>query len=174
MLRRGPQGSPPTTVLASAPPSRDDRLPEEINAAHRDAGARRLQQTASPSPLVHRPDSDADQVQKAGRNDKADAIEQPTFAGRQFGAVRVAVEQRERPDKRRGGKERRTPLIQHGCAEQQGGHGDANFDARERHADQFPMKPPNAITIGNVTGRSQMAGAPSCAPQRPTETIARI
>ena len=37
-----------------------------------------------------------------------------------------------------------------------------------------PRNPPNAITIGNVTGNSHMAGAPSCAPQRPTETIARI
>ena len=34
------------------------------------------------------------------------------------------------------------------------------------------MKPPNAMTIGNVTGSSQMAGAPSCAPQRPTAIIA--
>ena len=35
-----------------------------------------------------------------------------------------------------------------------------------------PRKPPSAITMGNVTGRSQIAGAPSCAPQRPTAIIA--
>ena len=33
--------------------------------------------------------------------------------------------------------------------------------------------PPSAITIGNVTGNSQRAGAPSCAPQSPTATMAR-
>ena len=32
--------------------------------------------------------------------------------------------------------------------------------------------PPNAITMGNVTGSSQIAGAPSCAPHNPTATIA--
>ena len=35
-----------------------------------------------------------------------------------------------------------------------------------------PRNPPNAITSGNVTGSSQIAGAPSCAPHRPTATIA--
>ena len=35
-----------------------------------------------------------------------------------------------------------------------------------------PSMPPNAMTIGNVTGRSHTAGAPSCAPHSPTETIA--
>ena len=35
-----------------------------------------------------------------------------------------------------------------------------------------PRNPPNAITIGKVTGSSQTAGGPSCAPQRPTATIA--
>ena len=35
-----------------------------------------------------------------------------------------------------------------------------------------PRKPPSAMTIGNVTGSSQIAGAPSCAPQSPTATMA--
>ena len=35
-----------------------------------------------------------------------------------------------------------------------------------------PSMPPNAITIGNVTGSSHIAGAPSCAPHSPTDTIA--
>jgi hypothetical protein len=34
--------------------------------------------------------------------------------------------------------------------------------------------PPKAITIGNVTGSSQTAGAPSCAPHSPTETMATM
>ncbi len=37
-----------------------------------------------------------------------------------------------------------------------------------------PKKPPNAITIGKVTGSSQIAGAPSCAPHSPTATMAMI
>lgn len=37
-----------------------------------------------------------------------------------------------------------------------------------------PNIPPNAITIGKVTDRSQIAGAPSCAPHSPTETIATM
>ena len=35
-----------------------------------------------------------------------------------------------------------------------------------------PRNPPTAITIGNVTGSSHTAGAPSCAPHRPTAIIA--
>ena len=35
-----------------------------------------------------------------------------------------------------------------------------------------PSIPPKAMTIGNVTGSSHTAGAPSWAPHRPTETIA--
>ena len=166
MLRQGPQKLAAAHSLGLAPPSRDDHLPEEINAAHGDASARRLQQTASPSPLVHRADADADQVQEAGRNDKADAVEQSAFAGRQLGAVGgVAVEQREHADKRRRGKERRTPM-------------DSKTAAPSRRADMAmptstpgngtpisPRKPPNAITIGNVTGRSQMAGARAAPPK---------
>src|SRR5262245_13393710 len=35
-----------------------------------------------------------------------------------------------------------------------------------------PSTPPNAITRGNVTGSTQIAGAPSWAPHMPTATIA--
>ncbi len=35
-----------------------------------------------------------------------------------------------------------------------------------------PSIPPVAMIIGNTTGKSQIAGAPSCAPQSPTATIA--
>ena len=35
-----------------------------------------------------------------------------------------------------------------------------------------PSMPPIAMTIGNATGSTQIAGAPSCAPHRPTATIA--
>ena len=35
-----------------------------------------------------------------------------------------------------------------------------------------PIIPPSAMTIGKVTGKSQIAGAPSCAPHNPTATIA--
>ena len=37
-----------------------------------------------------------------------------------------------------------------------------------------PSMPPSAMTMGKVTGNSQMAGCPSCAPQIPTATIAMI
>ena len=37
-----------------------------------------------------------------------------------------------------------------------------------------PSIPPNAITIGKVTGRAQIAGVPSCAPHSPTDTIATM
>src|SRR5436190_18523289 len=36
------------------------------------------------------------------------------------------------------------------------------------------MNPPTAMIIGKTTGKTQTAGAPSCAPQSPTATIARI
>jgi len=35
-----------------------------------------------------------------------------------------------------------------------------------------PRTPPIAMTIGKVMGNTQIAGAPSCAPQIPTATIA--
>jgi hypothetical protein len=35
-----------------------------------------------------------------------------------------------------------------------------------------PNMPPKAMAMGNVTGNSQIAGAPSSAPHSPTETIA--
>jgi hypothetical protein len=35
-----------------------------------------------------------------------------------------------------------------------------------------PSTAPSAITIGKVIGSTQIAGAPSCAPQMPTATIA--
>jgi hypothetical protein len=35
-----------------------------------------------------------------------------------------------------------------------------------------PSIPPTAITMGNATGSTQTAGAPSCTPHRPTATIA--
>ncbi len=37
-----------------------------------------------------------------------------------------------------------------------------------------PIIPPSAMTMGKVIGKTQMAGAPSCAPHIPTATIARI
>ena len=35
-----------------------------------------------------------------------------------------------------------------------------------------PRAPPNAMTSGNTTGKTQIAGAPRKAPHRPTATIA--
>ena len=46
-------------------------------------------------------DADAQRVQAAGRDDEADAVEQRALPRRQLGAVRVAVEDRERADDQR-------------------------------------------------------------------------
>ena len=49
-------------------------------------------------------------------------------------------------------------------------------DAQLDTGQGMPSKPiaARAMTIGNVTGSSHIAGAPSWAPQRPTEIIARM
>ena len=93
-------------------------------------------------------------------------------AGRQLGAVRVAVED--------GEERRRSPRrsTSGGCAslatittEQHRRRARSRSRRRAAATPMSPSMPPKAITIGNVTGSSQMAGAPSCAPHRPTAII---
>ena len=75
-----------------------ERLPEEERAAAGDHAAGKAQHFLSPSPAMNRADADPHCVQASGRDDEAQAVEQRALAGRQFGAVRVSVEDGEEAD----------------------------------------------------------------------------
>ena len=55
----------------------------------------------SPSPSMHCADADSERVQASSSHHESHAVEQRALAGRKFGSVRVAVEDREEPDQRR-------------------------------------------------------------------------
>src|SRR5262249_39682398 len=145
-----------------------------------DAGARDAEQGPSPRPLMEDADGDAGSVQAASRNHEAQAVQQRVLTRRQFGAVGVAVEDGEEAHQCGGDAERRP------CPERHRDGRTSNVSAApSRIADVAmpysmpgngtpisPSMPPTAITIGKATGSSQIAGLPSCAPQRPTATIA--
>ena len=111
-------------------------------------------------------------VESAGGDDEPEAVHQAALAGRELRPVGVAVEDGEGAHEHRRGHERRLPFEGHHEPQQEHRERDADLDAGHVARRPGPRNPPTAITIGKVTGSSQTAGGPSCAPQRPTETIA--
>ena len=99
--------------------------------------------------------------------DEADAVEKPALTRREFSAVRVAMEDREKANDSAaatysGGLRSiitATPSMMADAA--------MPISTPGSGTPTSPSKPPKAMTSGNVTGSSQIAGAPSCAPQRP-------
>jgi hypothetical protein len=89
-----------------------------------------------PHTAIHLADGDADAVEAAGRGDEADAVGEPALTGRQLGAVRVAVEDREEADQNGRHDERRLGRARHHHAEQNGRQRHGDLHARERDADQ--------------------------------------
>ena len=141
------------------------------DASRGDHRARAAQQVPSPGPAVDGADADAHRMQAPGRDDEAHAVEQRALARRQFGAVRMAVEDREASDHQRRDDQRR-PHLEGDCgSEHDGRRGDPD-STPGIGTPRNPSMPPIAMTSGNATGSTQIAGAPSCAPHRPTATIA--
>ena len=105
-------------------------------------------------------DGDADAVQAAGGDHEAHAVEEHALSAWQLGAVGVAVEDREEADE--------------ATATASGGRS-ANITTRPRTTAEAamptsrpgsgtpssPTRPPSAIIMGKVTGKSHSAGAPS-------------
>ena len=94
----GEQGDGVRAHPHRAPRASCDRLPQEEDTARCDHRACAAQQLSSPWATVDRADADAHRVQAPGRDHEAHAVEQGALAGRKFGAVRMAVEDREASD----------------------------------------------------------------------------
>ena len=110
-------------------------------------------------------------MQKPGRNHEAHRIGERVGRRRHLHTVGMPVEDRERADDHRGDPDRRPRLERDDEPEHDRREGDAGFDGRKRNAkDAEPAA--DAITRGNTTGSSQIAGAPRNAPHRPTATMA--
>ncbi len=77
------------------------------------------QQSLSPRPSVDRADADPQRMQASGRNDEAHAVEQSALAGRQFGSVRMPVEDGEEANQRRRDTQRRAHFEHHRGTEQE-------------------------------------------------------
>ena len=120
---------------------------------------------------MDRADTDPQRVQAPSRDDEAHAVKQRALAGRQFGSVRVPVEDGEEADQRRGNpKGGRTSNIT--AAPSRIAERAIPYSIPGSGTPISPSIPPKAITMGNATGRTQIAGEPSCAPHSPTATIA--
>ncbi len=106
------------------------------------------------------------------------AITKPTRIGdrvgsrRQFGAVGMAVEDREdrRPALRRPTAAAAPPAPPSCRARPRTPR--SRFRPQAAATPRMPSAPPTAITSGKTIGRSQIAGAPRKAPHSPTATIA--
>jgi hypothetical protein len=83
---------------------------------------------------MDRADGDAYTMQASGGDYESHAVEQATLSGRQFGAVGVSVKDGEDRDDSRGDRERRAKFKHDSNSQQNGGSGDAVFDAGERDA----------------------------------------
>ena len=103
-------------------------------------------------------------MQASGGHDEPQAVQEGALTGGQLVAVRIAVEDGEKADQHSGGTS--------------GGRHAVITAAPSASADRAmpisvpgsgmprsPSTPPSAITIGNATGNTQIAGGPSCAPQ---------
>ena len=110
-------------------------------------------------------------MKEAGGDDKTGAISQWIGGAWKLGPMRVSVKDREHRDDDGGGGKRQTEAYCDCRPQNQSRQRDRYLRHRQRDA-QHAGTPPNAITSGKVIGSTQIAGAPSCAPQIPTATIA--
>ena len=111
-------------------------------------------------------------MQQPGGDDEAEAVEQGTRALGQFAAVRVTVEDREESDDERRRATAVAGPLPATIAPSTIADSAMPISTPGSGKPSRPISPPNAITSGNATGSTQIAGAPSTAPHRPTATIA--
>ena len=107
---------------------------------------------------MNRADADPQCVQASGGDHEAHAIQQRALTGRQFGSVRVAVKDGEEADQRSrnpsGGRISNRTAAPSRIAESA-----IPYSVPGSGTPISPSIPPNAITMGNATGKSQIAGA---------------
>ncbi len=126
---------------------------------------RRPRRAAPGRPAMGQAEDNAGGVQHPSRGHETQAVEQAVGARRKFRAVGVAMEYRERRGQQPGCPIGRSGLEQHHRAQHQGGEGDAEFDARQRHAEQSEQA---AQGHHHGKGDRQQPDRPSpelCAPQ---------
>ena len=136
---------------------------ERAGRAHRDPPGR---------PLRQQPEGDAGEMKQAGGNHEAERIGDGVRAFRQFGAMRMTVEDRENADEDRGDRTDWAwpPAPPSGRAPRPIPQSRSRCLAAERR--ECRARRPAAITSGNTTGRTSIAGMPRNAPQSPTASIA--
>src|SRR6516165_391181 len=83
-------------------PASCHRPPKKEDPGESDTASGESQRDLTRRPAVNRTDRDADCVQASGGDNKAEAVEKPTLAWRQFGAVSVTMEDGKETDQRRG------------------------------------------------------------------------
>ena len=123
-------------------------------------------------PADQEPEGDAGQMEQPGRDHEAEAIGERIGRLGQLGAVGVAVKDRERADQHRRDPERRARRERDHRAERDARTARCRSRLPASGTPRTPSTPPNAITSGNTTGSTQIAGMPRNAPHRPTATIA--
>jgi len=120
---------------------------------------------------MHEPDRNSDGVQAASGHDEADAVQQAPFTGGQFVPCAYPWKMAKNPTttaaKASGGRSSIITAAPRSIAEAA-----IPISMPGKGTPSKPSIPPMAITMGNATGSTQMAGAPSCAPQRPTAIMA--
>ena len=99
-------------------------------------------------------------VQQRGRQHEARRIGRDRGVERHLGAMRVAVEHRERRDHRHGDRDRRLDAERHDGAEHEHRQRDAGLDERHRDAPR-PSAPPAVIASTKLAGTSHSARPPS-------------
>src|SRR5262249_46418476 len=112
-----------------------------------------------------------DRVQAARCDDETNAVQHRALVGRQFGSVRMTMadgeDSSQHSRQRDGGRNSNITATPSRTAEAAIPYSIQGICTPTR-----PSIPPTAIPIGNATGNIQIAGAPSCAPHRPTAIIA--
>ena len=159
----------PQCPAAVAPAQVPQAQEEQPDAG--DQRRRRRARAAGPPASATEARGDAGEVEQPGRDHEADAVGERVRRLGQLGAVGMAVKDREGADQYRSDPERRAQRERHHGAERHRRERDARLDPGSG-TPSTPARPPNAITTGNTTGRSQIAGCPRNAPHRPTATIA--
>src|SRR6266702_4353338 len=156
------EARPGTRSFGSAQVNEADQRNDPACRAHGDPAS---------GPTGKTPKRNAGEVQHSGRADKTHRIGDGVRADGKLGAMRMAVKDGERSDQQR--------------RDQSGGFAASATTVPSMTADaaipvstpasgmpRTPRAPAMAITSGNTTGSTQIAGAPRNAPHSPTATIA--
>ena len=160
------------TTTAERRKTRSSHAAQEGDAGERDRAARRAHREASGRPARQQTEADAGEVQQAGRDHEADRIGDRIGAGRKFGAVGMAVEDREarRPAPPRPTAAAAPPAPPSGRARPPRPRCRSRRRAAARRECRARRRTPSPAGTRSAGARSP--AAPRNAPHSPTATIA--